>query len=1548
MTTARFDEPKLREDSLIAFVKALHSDRMVAVTGSMATLALGYPSWRDFKTAYGAIARTLAKELVQARGLDPKNPTREGWILDGICARAQRLVDADGGDGLDDRVSMWMLHDGFRTLDDRMRRTRTGLVIGAEYQPPALERFESRVASLFASRTFGADPLPVGPHAAAVHELIYSLGIKRIATLNYDLELERAFMLRDDERKVVQAAETEDGRRRAAKQKKRAEKAAHLKQAYNPTAAALFAEKGRRDSEAARRTPQTAEKASVTWFMGPEDSGKPIRRGHRDRLSRTMGNGILVESDIVDRERPDRLFEFAIGSSETGRHILHIHGRADVPDSLVAHIRQYDRLYRLDDLYRDPFDHSLRVLFGGNPILFVGIGMSEAELNQTLQYFVSNAPVRRPSPMFLIWNTNAVTTDKAAYMEDRRLNFRRRLGVHVIFEEDLDPAMMEDSATASARRFSALADDFARLVKKAKEVAPGDSDALQGRAKLLAGIVECVGDKTSLMKSSSAGKASPGTIEALPATLGKLPQLVTRLDARVLRTGVWRSMVSRLEQKSDGSPPGPHRMWGAEGLRELANKARPRAVFEQLDPDDSHGDTRPLIFAVADPGFGRGELGERLVRLPSPGFVRLGKAIIKLPFISNRLLINAGFSYDSDAMLNGLARFLAHIAKTPPSSETSREQAFANGRLFDTRGGALVVINGADRFFSFDGIPLSAELDHMLRCAQRQLDARVQFLLLGTDRLGHYCEALGEELQQIILPGPASMSRVESVVEPGMSVQEMVRPVRGLTRPVVDPDKDEPDLPRSRLQKITDKMQRPTGSSYLDWVAACFLNQAYLSAKAETLQDGETPKPQRPSRADITPAAAAQWERARKTEPRAESRSFFDAYLSPMLLQTLGAPCPQVFEILRTMCFIGAPIEAAVLLHAPKVRAILSETEDGTDRKGPARIRATLRKAIQALLNLGLIIEFEPHEGMPTDAPVTDDDWLWTRFGLHRSLAGYLRDRHGAPINDAKLATTFNMSLFMSEPSDNYTPEPNFHDELGDLVDNFIGAWHDVKVYYRDAGIQTLLRARAAEVETRNLSAIYVHPEDKGRVRDALVARSSRVVSACLRAALSLVRGYYSTSTLLKLDRDGRIAATDRDGALTEHAQRLERMIAGFGDIAASREIVASVLGSEPGGARARDAVCQALESDPDKINRYMGPDPFYADDLVWLHNERGAVALAQGHLFDARESFGTALWVNGKHVEHRHRGHNWRRISLNLIATRIERGALQPAERLLDQIEGTVNKPAWRDANPVGARRIEAIREMFARETEPPVRGNPEFTREEMLVTAMATGYRGLIAHVRGKYPDAAEFYVSAIGILRRLGEQRAYAHFQRHYASLLSFIGDKATARREIEFAIAAAQSAKQMDILHRSRIVRSDIHRSVDADPTVRRHALQDIKNALTYSALSDCYRARIEASASLARHMRHGGDYDTALRYAADALTIASRYGHSLQKTSLRIEIAQILIARGDPQSGQALLRKATAIGSSKGNQQALESVRRAQNTVAARSPIPNRTDITVAP
>jgi len=1433
-----YDDRKLRERALVEFVRALRDDRLIAITGSMADEALGYPSWKTLERGYAAIAANVADQF---RPHCTGRPALD--LLDTIVKHAEALC-SDEPRLIEPTVRFGIIRECFvqfsrvaevkrRVEAIRLQQAREaradpkGNSDGPTEKSP-LNQFRHRVAELFAARVGESRPAAIGP-------LLEGLGITRIATLNYDFELERALMLRRDE---------------------------------------------------------SARSAHFLDFVGDSNSGRAVEVDRIGRMRRTMGDGFTVESDIVDRERPDRLIEFAIGSSPVNRRILHLHGRADLPRSMVVTAADYDLRYRRDDLFRNPFEHGMRVLFAGNPVLFVGLGMREKELNDFLQYFVSNTPYRRMAPAFLVWDT-LDEEDRAArtpeqvkeFVESRRLDYLQRLGVQVIFDVDMVGPM-----TGGADL------DWPERQRLEHRNALGPEERRQIR------------------------------LDALRETLKKLPPVVDRLKHAARRTGDgWRSLGPRIggtvnaaaeaKKETPVQEPQPVRLWGTPDLqrwarkqnRDFRNDFRPdlKAVRGRAaDGKDSTEDKpsaatyHPLLVGPSEPGSGRGGLSERIAQFDPRSDFRVGNWVVRATEVEDRLLINAGFSYDSDAMLSAIAEFLRRRAENSVDPFV-REKGFADGTLFYLHKPALVIINGIDRFFAFDGQPLSAELDHLLRCVQPRKGADVQWLIFGTERIRPYFETLS------------------------LTTTSLSPLLKALDHPP-KPSADKPAA-NSLLPVLS------VNSRYLDCVSKRFAERS--EARHEDALSAYKRKrlPREPRGPELTDAALARIEEARPSDRNAVRRTFFGAYLAPTLLQSLNFNCPATFEVLRTLAFIGSPVEAVVLLHAPKVAAMLDEC------RGRASPENFLRKVLGDLRDLRLILPIAP-------SPRTfreEESWLWHRYGLHRSLANELRERHGAPISEAKLSATFNMSLFVAQPGDSYIPKETFHDELGELVDRLAGAWKDSVATDAEEDFPIGKEDFLVHEEARSL---VFHPENGESAYRTFVALTRRRSSACLRAALAVMRGYYSTSNLLTLGRHSGLVGEHRSGALSEHAERLDRMLKSFGKIATARKIF-------------RERLKEKKAEQFPAVRKWLGPEPLYADDLVWLHNERGVVKLVQGHLYDARRSFTLALDANETHLERGHRGHNWRRISVNLVGLLIERGRLDRAERRIDEIEASVDQAPWPwpRGEPVHSetasseppetatpcRRVQPIQERFASAELPNLLcGSAEFTREEILIVALTTSYRALIAHMRGQHRDADALYVRGTRMLRHLKEMRAYSIFQRHYATLGRYLKTPEQAKQEAELAIAAADSVKQLDISHRARIVRSAQIRSDPAsDAASRRMALEQLHRALDYAALADAYRVRIEASSSLAKEMRESGDYDTALRYASDALAIASRYGHSLHKISLRVEIGRIFMERGDPQSGDALLQSAHDAAMRSGHHRTVERVEKTrQIDVGRRVPL----------
>jgi tetratricopeptide (TPR) repeat protein len=595
-------------------------------------------------------------------------------------------------------------------------------------------------------------------------------------------------------------------------------------------------------------------------------------------------------------------------------------------------------------------------------------------------------------------------------------------------------------------------------------------------------------------------------------------------------------------------------------------------------------------------------------------------------------------------------------------------------------------------------------------------------------------------------------------------------------------------------------------------------------------------------------------DQARRQRPGNQRHNLLGAYLrSGTILATLPKTKKYLadlcLDILSTMAFVGQPVEKEALAVAPRIARRLAH-------HGSAN---SLGEAIKHLLRLNLVIEFETFPGSPK---------TWQRLGLHRAVMAELRDRYGVPISDAKLSGGFNLSLFASQPVDDYTPEEDMHNELGELIEAMLQAVEDDK--------------KNGLVDPR--------------------------VSVWLRAAQSVMRSYFTTAALLT-HKPPQDAEEETSAPLTEHARRLEHLIR---------------LSEEAASKRSERRV-----ADP---HAQIGPEPLFPDDLVWLCNELGVVCLAQGNLYEARRAFERALTINSTHVEYSDRLQNWRRIQLNQVHLDFERAKISRAQSRILEIEQSINEQAdalfeltGKVPRLFGATAVDDIIYRFGREELPQTRVvDDKFPADLILATGLLTGYRGLCSHVQGELETAMSYFQDAVSIFRNIGEQRAYALFQRHRAQLLVGIRRRNEANSTMNSCRAAANAAGQMDIAHMAAITQAE--HGIATATSDRTPLLPGLKETLRYAARTDMYRVRMEARRVLARVRLAAGDYDGALEHATEAMSLATRFGFSLAKIRLRILIGEILILRGDPKSGTALIERAVRNAERVGYARALEGSR----------------------
>lgn len=1297
------NDAKLAQRALLELHRALTSGRLVAFTGSVTTQPCGYGSWNELIDTYGRLAQVSqakhdhanASKMMEAelKAIKAGRPATER--PDGHIAAFREFIalPPDKRAHIDPRVALGLFEEPLAGPD------RARMPITRQWGDWELDQVREplHLLSIGMARYFRKPhrKVSVDPAQDVLGALLNGLGVRRVATLNYDFELERRLMLAD-----------------------------------RPS-------DGEAPFDQLRRLRTMGQHDLFDWELS---SG---------RIRRLMPNGQAIESDILNRERIDRMLEFAVGADDVDRHILHLHGRACSAESMILSYRDYDRLYRRQGLSKLPFEFAQRILMGGNPVLFVGLGMSESELNATLQDFVSSSPYQRAAPTFLLWNTQEqerggsatfgepASTVSGAQM--RRLDWLHRLGVLTIFDTDLVPAgEMPMSGDLPAQLVS--------MINKLAERAAG----IGGREEFTGGPAW-----RRMMRSPEPGE----------------PTIVWQVADTSRDAGVDEGAVSQ-------------------------------RAFERLTEWMKQQDSAKALGIIARQGCGKGSLAWRLAH----GAQAIGVAP------ADTILINASFSFDTDSVLDAVARFLdarttgAYLGGDPDGVPKMSRSAFFRSLSSVKHRPILIVVNGCERFFSVRGELLSAELHELFWRSAVGKMPYVRLVLLGTARTLSYMNRWKFPVLEA-----SEIGLQPSWGEELLPIQRFDVIRRAFSKIKVDPGMIAPAAKRRLARAVSDA--RAAGA-------------ARISGDLAELR-----------------------------------RAFFDLYLDPAVLnKPLGARLGLATDVIRSLAFIGLPAEAAVLVYVPRLR------------QPSPRTVGEVEEVLEILENLGLVLRIrghQPEKDLPQQKGAGETA---PRFTLPRLLMTEMRARFSVPLSEAKLSTAYNMSLYVAQPVDGYIPEPEIHDELGRMVDQLLGAYRDMAVaepkLVRPADKKHLLRISATLMphEDRATMAHGVRRRDLARELETLASPANM---QCFRAALALIRGYYTTTDLLTLDVGDRLIREDRDPILEEHAERLDRLIDAYGKIALARQQLRDKYG--------------------DTFGATFGiVEPLYPDELVWLHNERGVIRLAMGDVYEARASFLRALEINRLHVEHTDRSHNWRRIRLNQLTVDIDSGEIELARRKAEEILSVSEGP-----ESIGC-------------------------REDDLAIAIALGYRGWTHQLHGNDRAARIDYDRSIALFEAAEEARATVYFERLRLTL-STANDDAAERgkrqRALNAVLTAALATRQMDLVYRLRVMQSvNILEGIDGDRDSRKAARQTLEDAQTYALQTAVNRVRVEASMGFAGAQQLSGDHEGALRSVSDAMMVATRYGMELRKIVLRSMMARIMAERGHPITATHLAETAIRMGS----------------------------------
>jgi len=442
---------------------------------------------------------------------------------------------------------------------------------------------------------------------------------------------------------------------------------------------------------------------------------------------------------------------------------------------------------------------------------------------------------------------------------------------------------------------------------------------------------------------------------------------------------------------------------------------------------------------------------------------------------------------------------------------------------------------------------------------------------------------------------------------------------------------------------------------------------------------------------------------------------------------------------------------------------------------------------------------------------------------------------------------------------------------------------------------------------------------------------------AALRAAGGVIRGVFSASNILALDRESVRARGAAGAVATQQKARIMRLLHTALDLQAARDcrdgttrdpdlkklwedalkerlaapgegaddlfedkdipaLLAAAAAADPSGAgpiRSLAAELAGLAAAPS--HPYLDRRPFYAEEIAWLYNERAMLSLAQGDLYNAATAISLALGANA-HIEGDLFHPKRCRLLLNQAFLQIERGQINHTRRCLDDLRQALRRKDMDLVHPG--------------------------TKEGRLILAIARGYEALCDDLQGLIGPAERGYEEAIGSLEELRQQRGVAIFELHRAALQHQLpGREDLAARAFARAIAAAEFGRHTDIVYRIRIARAEADRLRGTLGPA--DALAVHQAAREYGEQFEMHRVTVQALGASTQLRLAVGEVEAAAHDCSRALALATRYGMALPRITLRILMGRVLERRGDTENARFLFERAVIAAEAIGYQRAID-------------------------
>lgn len=349
-----------------------------------------------------------------------------------------------------------------------------------------------------------------------------------------------------------------------------------------------------------------------------------------DRYTESRLGGSAHSISLSAENAPDLITIAAIPSSANDL-IVHVHGAITRPQDMVVTQSGYNAIYYDEHAFRRGFEDARRLLFGGNAVLYIGLGLTEEDLMRPLRYLSANL---RNRPLFAM--VPLLSNENRAIAFERRI--KSNYGVNVITYgrayKDIPRIWKENEDSGPSHpRLPSPSDDFISLgeeLKNIRDTFQFVGDRNRKIEKFVTGLGVLIGSRekfprlhanrtklteVAMMLLGNTNVIDPNKVDSFTSRIQTIAITVALCDALEYIQGVASTWQNRLRIKpssipEEGSPVlghygAVHRATDPAGLIRIRKSSDQKVFDESVQLRKIASGAR--IFLI-DNGKGRGSL----------------------------------------------------------------------------------------------------------------------------------------------------------------------------------------------------------------------------------------------------------------------------------------------------------------------------------------------------------------------------------------------------------------------------------------------------------------------------------------------------------------------------------------------------------------------------------------------------------------------------------------------------------------------------------------------------------------------------------------------------------------------------------------------------------------------------------------------------------------------------------------------------------------------------------------------------------------------------